>query len=545
MILENSHEAAANAARQARVCIIGAGPAGITLACELDGRGFDVLLVEAGAFTHSVGDFYEGSATPPHPEPTQFRRVGFGGTTAVWGGRCVPLDPIDFERRDHVANSGWPIAYGEVEPYYPAAMEYCDAGRLDFLTETSLPGAGPIFPGFQGDDVVDAAHIERYSLPTDFGKRYRQRLHDSRNVTVMLGLRCLKLNRAPGDERIESAEFIDRGGRIHAIRADIFVLATGGIEVPRLLLASDRSGAGFGNQSDCVGRFYQCHFENTLARIVPNGRPVAFQFERTDDGIYCRRQMRFTPTAQRTHHLMNTVFRLHFPSYSDARHGSSVMSAIYLAKTVLLPEYRVILQHQIDAATSPRSAHIGNVLRDLPGLVRFTGDWLFRIRLAKRKLPYTLVPNADGSFPLEFNAEQTPDPSNRVTLKEDRDRHGVPRVHIAWRVGTQDAQAVLRAFQLLRESMSRSGAAQVVFDDELLAGQIARSIPLGHHMGTARMAASAGGGVVDVDCAVFGLPNLYIASSAVFPTSSHANPTLTIVALAVRLARHLRSRLES
>jgi len=239
------------------------------------------------------------------------------------------------------------------------------------------------------------------------------------------------------------------------------------------------------------------------------------------------------------------VFRLHFPSYSDAAHGSSVMSAIFLAKSALSPEYRAILQQQTQVPASPRLPHIGNVLRDLPGLARFTAEWLFRIRLANRKLPYTLVANADGSFPLEFNTEQTPDPSNRITLREDRDRHGLPQVHIAWRVGDQDAQAALRAFGLLRESLGRSGAAELLLDDELLAGQIARSIPLGHHMGTARMASSPTSGVVDGDCAVFGVPNLYVASSAVFPTCSHANPTLTIVALAIRLAQHLRSRLES
>jgi choline dehydrogenase-like flavoprotein len=423
-------------------------------------------------------------------------------------------------------------------------MKYCDAGRFDFLADTSLPGAGPIFSGFAGDQVVDAAHIERYSLPTDFGKRYRHRLHKSGNVTVMLGLRCLRLNRAAGEDVIESAEFIDQSGGVRTIRASVFVLATGGIEVPRLLLASDRTGSGLGNLGDCLGRFYMCHFENTCGRIVPSQKPVAFRFERTSDGVYCRRQMRFTPSAQRTHHLLNTVFRLHFPSYADAGHGSSVMSAIYLAKSTLLPEYRTILQQHPDATRSPSMQHIGNIVRDIPGLASFFGDWLFRIRLAKRKLPYTLVPNADGSFPLEFNAEQTPDPSNRITLQDSRDRHGVPRVHIAWRVGDPDAQAALRAFQLLRESLENSGAAQLLFDDELLAGQIARSIPLGHHMGTARMAAAPGEGVVDANCAVFGLPNLYVASSAVFPTCSHANPTLTIVALAVRLGRHLRSSLE-
>jgi hypothetical protein len=545
MILESGYEWASGRSYKARLCIVGAGAAGISLACELDGCGFDVLLLEAGGVASRVADFYEGSATAPHPDPRQFRRVGFGGTTTVWGGRCIPFDPIDFERRDHVANTGWPIAYEEVARFYPAAMQYCDAGRLDFLAETSLPGAGPVIPGFYGDDVVDAAHIERYSLPTDFGKRYWDRLHKSKNVTVVLGLRCLKLNRASGQDLIESAEFIDDSGHRRTIQAAVFVLATGGIEVPRLLLASDSNGTGFGNLGECLGRFYMCHFENTCGRIVPRKEPVAFRFERTSDGIYCRRQIRFTPQAQRDHHLLNTVFRLHFPSYADASHGSSVMSAIYLAKSTLLPEYRTILQQGPAAIRSPPMQHVGNVLRDLPGLTGFVGEWLFRILLAKRKLPYTLVPNADGSFPLEFNAEQTPDPSNRITLQQDRDRHGVPRVHIAWRLGNDDAQAALRAFHLLRESFNRCGAAQLLFDEEIIAGEIARSIPLGHHVGTARMASTPSTGVVDGNCAVFGLPNLFVASSAVFPTCSYANPTVTIVALALRLSQHLRSRLES
>jgi choline dehydrogenase-like flavoprotein len=544
MILESVNGFPAGRLLNARVCIIGAGAAGISLACELDGCGFDALLVEAGGFTNGIADFYEGFATHPHPDPTQFRRVGFGGTTALWGGRCVPFDPFDFERRDHVANSGWPIAYEEVARFYPAAMRYCDAGHFDFVAETSLPGAGPIICGFMGDDVVDAAHIERYSLPTNFGRRYRHQLHKSGNVTVLLGSRCLKLNRARGEDMIESAEFIDQFGRVHIIRADVFVLANGGIEVPRLLLASDPTGVGFGNLGDCLGRYYMCHFENTCGRIVPRKRPVAFRFERTSDGVYCRRQMRVTPAAQRAHRLMNTVFRLHFPSYADASHGSSVMSAIYMAKSALVPEYRAILQQHPDTVSSPPLQHIRNILRDIPGLARFTGDWLFRMQLAKRKLPYTLVPNADGSFPLEFNAEQTPDPSNRITLQEEPDRDGVPRVHIAWRLGDKDAQAAVRAFRLLRDSLTHSGSAQLLFDDELLARQIARSVPLGHHIGTARMAAAPGKGAVDTNCAVFGLPNLYVASSAVFPTCSHANPTLTIVALAIRLAQHLRSRLE-
>ncbi|HME39213.1 MAG TPA: GMC family oxidoreductase [Steroidobacteraceae bacterium] len=540
-----------DSALETRVCIIGAGAAGITLASELDGCGFKVLLLEAGGLKPdaNLDDYYRGSATNPHPDPTQFRRVMFGGTTGIWGGRCIPFDPIDLQRREHVADSGWPIRYEALAKFYPKAMQYCDAGSFDFTLAGSLPAPAPTIDGFDGtgpdgEKIVMTDQIERYSLPTDFGRCYRPRIHASKNVTALLGARCLRLVRRAGGERIEAAEVVDRAGRRRRVRADVFVLAMGGIEVPRLLMLSDPDGAGLGNLSDCLGRHYMCHFENTCGRIVPHGAAVAFDFERTADGVYCRRQLRFTPDAMQHHRLLNTAFRLHFPSYSDATHGSSVMSTIYLAKSTMIPEYRAIFAANAESPASPQLAHLRNVLTGLPQLMRFTADWLFRIRLAHRKLPYTLVPNADGTYPLEFNSEQTPQPENRVTLSEDVDRHGLRRVHIAWRISDADADAAYRAHVLLRDTVNRRGVCRLEFDETRLRERIGRSLPLGgHHMGTARMAASERGGVVDENCGVFGVRNLYVASSAVFPTSSHANPTLTIVALAVRLAEHLRVRI--
>jgi choline dehydrogenase-like flavoprotein len=386
--------------------------------------------------------------------------------------------------------------------------------------------------------------IERYSLPTNFGKRYRQKIQSSENVTAVLGARCLRLHREAGADRIEAAEVIDRAGRRRRVRADVFVLAVGGIEVPRLLMLSDPQGTGLGNRGDCLGRYYMCHFESTAGRLVPHGAAVAFDFEHTVDGVYCRRQLRFTPQAMQQHRLMNMAFRMHFPSYSDATHGSSVMSTIYLVKSVLIPEYRDIMQANAEGPPSSRLAHLRNVLMGLPQAIRFGSDWLFRIKLARRKLPYTLVSNVDGSYPLEFNSEQTPLPSSRVTLTDDLDRHGLRRVRIDWHVSDEDSEAAYRGFLLLRDTLARSGTCRLEFDETRLRERIRRSPPLGgHHIGTARMASSERRGVVDTTCAVFGLPNLYVASSAVFPTSSHANPTLTIVAMAVRLAEQLRSRL--
>lgn len=544
--------------QDATVCIIGAGPAGITLACELDGSGFNVLLLEAGGLRPDIAasnELYQGTAESPHPNPSEFRRVGFGGTSGTWGGRCVPFDPIDFEKRDYVAGSGWPISYDEVARYYPRAMAYCDAGEFDFSVGHSLKqGASgrrnskaplPTLPGLNDDSVVWADRIERYSLPTDFGKRYRAKITASTNVTAVLNARCVGLHRRAGDERIDSVSITDRAGKRSTIRARVFVLAVGGIEATRLLMLSDSQGPGLGNHSDCLGRFYACHFENTLGRLLVKKGEAAFDFERTLDGVYCRRKLQFSPQAQRDHHLLNSAFRLHFPSYSDAAHGSPVLSTIYLAKSTLIKEYRTILQHGSEAAVqSPAAAHVRNIVFGLPGLGRFAYQWLFLRQLATRKMPYTLVKNRDGSYPLEFNSEQTPQASSRVTLGSELDRDGLKRVHVDWRLCEDDVQAAQRAFLLLRDVLREHSDCRVEIDEAGLLPAIRRSVPLGgHHMGTTRMASTPREGVVDKDCAVFELPNLFIASSGVFCTNSHANPTLTIVAFAVRLAEHLTATL--
>jgi choline dehydrogenase-like flavoprotein len=528
------------------VCIVGAGAAGITLACELAGAPFKVLLLESGGLhpdETQAGD-YAGTANEPHPNPSQYRRFGFGGTTGIWGGRCVPYEPIDFERRDYIANSGWPIAYEDVARHYPRALEYCDAGRFDFAAASAIAQAPPTIEGFDGGGLIDAAGIERYSLPTDFGRGYRGQLEAARNVTVVLGARCVGLIKGGGDDRIEAVEVVDRSGRRRRVRSQAFVLAVGGIETPRLLFASDREGNGLGNRTDRVGRFYACHFENCIGRLVAHGASVAFDFERTTDGVYCRRKLRFTAAAQREHRLLNTAFRLHFPEYSDASHGSAVMSAIYLAKSTLIAEYRDILQHGADLAPAARAAHIRNVVLGMPELAKFGWDWLTRRQLARRKLPYTLVRNADGSFPLEFNAEQTPLERSRIRPIADTDRHGLRRVQVDWFVCEDDIEAAERGFLLLRDTVKARSACRIEFDAAQLRARLAASVPLGgHQIGTTRMAATPREGVVDRHCAVFELPNLYVASSAVFCTSSHANPTLTIVALAIRLAERLKATL--
>jgi choline dehydrogenase-like flavoprotein len=543
----SSQDASNDMASDAAVCIVGSGAAGITLACEFDRCNFKVLLLEAGDRSAAVQtpDFYAGKATAPHPPANEFRRVGFGGTTSIWGGRCVPFDPIDFERREYLANSGWPISYQEVAKHYPRALQYCDAGEFEFTASASIKDAAATISDLTENRVIDGDLIERYSLPTDFGKRYRRKLSESKNVIAVLGARCVRLHRLPGQDRVSGVEIALQSGERRTLAPKITIVAAGGIESTRLLLASDPNAQGIGNSFDLLGRFYGCHIQGTFARLVPNGTAVVFDFERARDGAYCRRKLQFSPDAQRQHRLRNTAFRLHFPEYSDASHGSAAMSAIYLAKSLLISEYQTILQQKGQLAVmSPKREHLRNILFGIPQLLRFSTDWLFRRQLAERKLPYTLIANKDGSYPLEFNCEQTPLESSRITLLNDLDAQGVRRVNIDWRRTDEDIAAVERGFRLLRDTLSRSSKCRVEFDDELARRRLEVSDPTGgHHLGTIRMAASARLGVVDANCAVFDCPNLYVASSAVFPTGSHANPTLTIVALALRMAEHLKGKL--
>jgi len=221
------------------------------------------------------------------------------GTTTLWGGRCVPLDPIDFERRDYVSNSGWPIGYDEVARFYPRALEYCHAGKFDFTASGSIDDARPTISAFDGRGSIVHDCIERYSPPTHFGTSFRTRIESSANVMAVLNARCVQLNKRAGENRIESVEIVDRAGQRKTIRAEWFVLATGGIETTRLLLASDLQGHGFGNHNGKVGRYYACHFENLFGKIVSQGALVTYGFEKTDDGVYCRRKLLFTPQAQR------------------------------------------------------------------------------------------------------------------------------------------------------------------------------------------------------------------------------------------------------
>jgi choline dehydrogenase-like flavoprotein len=526
------------------VAIVGAGPAGIALALGLTGTGLSVVLLEAGGRGgRSDLDPFHGQVEDlsRHPPVTLYRGRGLGGTSAMWGGRCVPFDPIDFEPRPHIPFSGWPIGWNEVAPWYAHALTLCEAGRPAFRVAAALgDGAPPTIPGFAATDVeVDG--IERFSCPTHFGRRYGAELSRADDVTVVLRASCTVIERAASGRAVTALAMASAPGRHFRVEARTYVLAAGGLETTRLLLASR-----IAEERGLVGRFYMCHVEGkaALARFRP-GAKVVFGYERDGDGVYLRRVVSFPAEAQRRLAMTNLILRFEPPPIPDPRHGSAVLSAMYLSHTLLRPEYRRKLA-EFDYRTGPSpvnlplARHLANLAYGLPELAGFALEWTRRHWLARRKLPYVAVARKDGALDLDFNAEQSPNPDSRVTLSDEVDAFGLPRLQVDWRASAIDVDSVVTAHRLLATRLKESGAGVLEVDeDRIRDGYKAMG---SHHIGTARMAANPSSGVVNRDCRVFGLANLYLAGSAVFPTSSHANPTLTIVALAARLADHLRHR---
>jgi choline dehydrogenase-like flavoprotein len=255
-----------------------------------------------------------------------------------------------------------------------------------------------------------------------------------------------------------------------------------------------------------------------------------------------RRRLWLTDRAQRDFSLLNTTFRTHLPEPADPSHGDAILSAMFLVKDMVLYEYsRKFVENPV--SWRGRLSHVGNIVRQPFRLATFGTNWLRQRTFAERKLPSVVLGSRENRYELEFHAEQAPNPESRLTLSDERDAFGMPRLKIDWRVSELDLLSLEKSYGLLARELELRGAGKLDFDREKLAFKAKRhGIVGGHHIGTTRMSSDPKQGVVDPDCRVHGVGNLYVASASVFPTSGQANPTLTLLALTFRLAEHLRDR---
>jgi choline dehydrogenase-like flavoprotein len=535
----------------ADICIVGAGAAGIAMALQFVDSKIDVLVLESGGLEPEADSqaLYEGTVAEEklHSPPNRYRERRFGGTTTIWGGRCMPFDRIDFQTREYVPESGWPIAYESLLPYYPRANRICEAGEFSYDAARAWRGSGrPMIEGFEGK-YFSTDTLERFSCPTDFGARYGHKLRDSRNVTVLLHANVTAIRLQPSADRVESLDINTLDGRHFSARARYFVLAAGGLEVARLMLASrDIHPRGIGNDHDLVGRYYMCHIAGTIVaiKIARSSGAVYHSYQLSHEGIYCRRRLALKPEVQRERQLGNFIARLHHPRITDPAHRNAILSALYVGQAFIPYEYGKRLHGGERLSWLARLQHVRNVACGPLDFAAFAWH-IFRDRkLAERKFPSIIVRSKANLYSLDFHAEQQPNHSSRVSLGAGADALGMPRLNIDWRYAAGDVDTVQRSLALLREDFQQTGTGSFDYEPSAVEFEMTRYGAYGgHHIGTARMGSDPRSSVVDGDCRVHGVGNLFVNGSATFPTSSQANPTLTVVALSLRMADYLKSLL--
>ncbi|OBB97719.1 GMC oxidoreductase [Mycobacterium sp. 852002-30065_SCH5024008] len=535
------------------VVVVGAGPIGIAIALELAAAGVEVALIESGleradraAQELAMFDSRQDDYFHSRSEVAVRRQVG--GTSALWGGRCVKFDAIDFENRPITAHSPWPIGFDDVEPYLQRACDWAGCGQAVFnardipeLAQRDLVVGLP-------DEQVRTTDLERWSLPTRFGREYRAELRNTPGLTVWTGLTCTEVVTTEAGDAVDHLVVKTLSGLEGRVVAADYILATGGLEATRLLLASDRHHpAGLGNAGGHLGRWYMSHVEARVARVHFTSDDVIYEHERDREGVYIRRRFTFTPQLQRELGMPNAAVWMVNPPISDPAHGSGILSGVYL--TLISPLGRFLLAAAIREAHTkttgpPRvAAHLRNIIRDLFGSIRFAVRFSYARFLRRgRKAPGFFVEGSGNRYVLHYHGEHLPHWDSRIELTDERDALGMRRIRTHMYFSDADYESVRKAIDLIDEHLRRHRVGHVEWladDVEALVHDFMQGYAGFHQAGTTRMSATADGGVVNPDLQVHGVRGLYVASTSVLPTSSQANPTLLGIALGVRLAERL------
>lgn len=518
MFFDLKRESTTPAELTADVAIVGAGAAGLTVCRRLLAQGLQVILLESGGldYERSTSDLNVGHITgEPYYDLDDARLRFFGGSTAIWGGRCAELDPIDFERRDWVPHSGWPIRYEAVRPYYAEAWRALD---LPPDPHRFLP---PSMPPFRDNELE--AHAWLFDNQADrFSFRRNRDLARTPGCTIVTHATVREIVAGANGDAIERLDVTSLSGRSLTVRAKTYVLAAGGIENPRLLLAS-RSvmPEGLGNRYDQVGRYFMEHPHGRGGKVVGGATwrlLKAFQKHRRENFDVAAV---ITPSAklQQEAGLLNTAL-------------SIVPRRPAHAREALLMRAYLRARHKGHPTTGGRA--LWRTVKKTVGTLQRVSDPL---------RPWIMHKLGRMDVALLLRAEQAPDPESRITLAKDRDATGMPRVKLDWRIGELDVRSASGLVAALGRELKRLDLGTVeptawLAGTEWVTDQLVSTHPIGgyHHIGTTRMSDDPRTGVTDSEGRVHGLANLYVVGSSNFPTSGWANPTLTIIALAARTA---------
>ena len=509
MAFASASQIEAGASFEADVCIVGAGPAGLAVAMELAAAGRDVLVFEAGGFL-------DASAVTGDPSTPRF-----GG--AAWYGRCVPLDPIDFEARPWVATSGWPVDSEEIRSRHTRAARFLGLPRVDSL-DPSLWKDDPTYRALNGDGVAVGVHP--LTRTNDLGRRHRRAVAASPRLNVVLHATAIALDVDRNARAITGVRARGPGGRAISGRARRYVLAGGGVENARLLLTllADNPSV-LGPSSDAVGRYHMNHARAEGAarlRLDPSHPAYLNLFRRLTQGY-----------THRIRGLMQLAMNLDAATQRKER----LLNACAFFYASSIPRVAALGEHLRRLRASAASRSFGHdeltrafqVARALPTIAR---AGLAHIR----RRPFAL----DGLVMVEQH-EQRPARESRLTLRGERDRFGRIDFQVPFQIDEATKRTQRRFHQLIAERVRSQGLGRLDsrLDDPEFQPEFQDAF---HPMGSTRMSTDPHLGVVDPQARVHGLHNLYVAGSSIFPTGGQANPTLTIVALAIRLADHIRAQ---
>ncbi len=457
-------------------------------------------------------------------------------------------DEVDFVPHGSVNGScTWTPDFLEAtQPYLGIASEYFRTGspkfELSTPNDTSIASKASIAENFRSGDVTDQ-RLERWSLPTRFGKEYGSQIEES-SIEVLSGYCATTISQTNDKAEIESIEVAPIDGKNRtSVRAKTFVISAGGQETTRLLLKSPQVFDELDEPPAALGKYYQGHVSGKLAFVKFHGNPkkTDHEFIVDSDGVYCRRRFQFTKDALVKNKLLNVAFWLDNPPVYDPSHGNGVLSFIYMMMITPVLRKRLLPPAIARSLTSGKKfglgRHLLNILKGMPGSMLTPAKIFVKRYLPRRKLPGVCLRSQSNRYALHFHSEQEPHAENRMALSDDGEK-----LVIDYRYTDQDVDSVIRAHQLLDSTLQSQGCGELeyLFGEGDFADAIREMSMDGlHQVGTTRIADNPRDGVVDNDLRVWGTQNLYLCSSSVFPTSSQANPTFFLGVCAARLANHL------
>jgi choline dehydrogenase-like flavoprotein len=495
------------------ICIVGAGAAGISMALEWINTPYKVILLEGGGFEYDeqVQELYAGKTTGQRYFPLKSIRLHyFGGTTGHWAGWCAEFDEIDFKKRDWMPGSGWPITLDDIRPFYPRAQKYLEIGPDDFTAAHWQEKDATLKP-FPFDESRVWSKMWQFSPPTRFGTKYKDAIVNAKNIHLYTYANLVDITANENVSEIKEVTVKNHAGKQHMVRAKYFILACCSVQNARILLsANSQAPKGLGNDYDHVGRYFMEHLEIKTSSLWL-ADPADVKLYMMDFGVTkARAELAISEKMQTQYKLLN---------------GTCSLSPLEIAENQ--PAF-------IEVWTDEKDAMEKSIKKlDKPGT----------------KPEHLNIPKGFKAYQLFTRMEQAPNPESRITIDTEKDALGMPRAKLHWQLTAVEKNSLRMISTIIGREAGRVSMGRVKMYDYLQDDKDESwpSFTGGgwHHMGTTRMSDDPAQGVVNSNCKIHNISNLYVAGASCYVTAGAVNPTLTLISLTIRLSDHLKQKIKN